>query len=137
VSGSEGDINYLPLDEMLSVSDVLSVHCPLNTETHGMIDRNFINKMKDGAYLINTARGAILNEKDTADALISGKLSGAGLDVLAAEPALRTNPLLCAPNTIITPHIGWTTRAARERLMETIEKNLAAFISGNAINIVL
>jgi len=132
-SGREGAITYLTLDELLPICDVVSIHCPLNDETRGMVDEGFISKMKDGAILINTARGAILNEKAVAEALNSGKLAGAGLDVLAVEPPRPDNPLLHAKNCIITPHIGWATVEARRRLLATLEENLSSFIGGAEI----
>ena len=100
-----------------------------------MVNRAFIEKMKDGAVIINTSRGAVLNENDVADALTAGKLGGAGLDVLAKEPADPANPLLKSPNTIITPHCAWTSKEARLRLMDILDKNLDSFIrTGKGIN---
>ncbi len=120
-------VKYVSLDTLLSESDVISLHCPLNDSTRGMVDASFISKMKDGARLINTSRGAVLNEKDVADALNSGKIAGAALDVLANEPALPTNPLLTAKNCIITPHIAWASKASRERLLKVIDESLDNF----------
>lgn len=134
-SGSDGTAEFLPLKEMLPLCDAVSIHCPLNDVTRGMVNADFINDMKDGALLLNTARGAILNEADVAAALNSDKLAGAGMDVLAAEPALPSNPLLTAKNCIITPHVGWTTMAARKRLLAVLDANLSSFIaSGKGIN---
>ncbi len=121
-------VKYVSLDTLLAESDVISLHCPLNDSTRGMVDASFISKMKDGARLINTSRGAVLNEKDVADALNSGKIAGAALDVLANEPALPSNPLLTAKNCIITPHIAWASKAARERLLKVIDESLDNFI---------
>lgn len=121
-------VRYVPLDTLLSESDAVSLHCPLNDSTRGMVDAAFIAKMKDGARLINTSRGAVLNERDVADALNSGKLAGAALDVLANEPALPDNPLLTAKNCIITPHIAWASKAARERLLSVLDASLDNFI---------
>lgn len=120
-------VKYVSLDTLLSESDAVSLHCPLNDSTRGMVDADFISKMKDGARLINTSRGAVLNEKDVADALNSGKIAGAALDVLANEPALPSNPLLSAKNCIITPHIAWASKASRERLLEVIDASLDNF----------
>ena len=128
-AGSEGAITYMTLEELLPACDVISIHCPLNDSTRGMVDESFISKMKDGAIIINTARGAILDERAVANALNSGKLAGAGLDVLAVEPPLPDNPLLTAKNCLITPHIGWATVAARKRLLSILEENLSSFFS--------
>lgn len=122
-------VKYVELDRLLDESDVISLHCPLNDSTRGMVDAEFISKMKPGAKLINTSRGAVLNEADVAEALKSGRLSGAALDVLAVEPALPENPLLSAPNCIITPHIAWASRAARERLLAVIDASLENFVT--------
>lgn len=122
-------VKYVDLDSLLAESDAVSLHCPLNDSTRGMVDAAFIAKMKDGARLINTSRGAVLNERDVADALNSGKLSGAALDVLANEPALPDNPLLTAKNCIITPHIAWASKASRLRLLDVIEASLDNFIN--------
>lgn len=136
-SEEEDGIAYTTPDELLRESDYVSLHCPLTDETRGMVDAAFIGKMKDGAVLINTSRGAVLNENDVAGALKSGKLGGAGLDVLAKEPADRQNPLLTAPNCIITPHCAWTSREARERLMKILDENLGSFVkTGRGLNIV-
>ncbi len=121
-------VKYVPLDTLLSESDAVSLHCPLNASTRGMVDAAFIAKMKDGARLINTSRGAVLNEADVAAALNSGKLASAALDVLAVEPALPDNPLLTAKNCIITPHIAWASKAARLRLLSVLESSLDNFI---------
>ena len=122
-------VKYVELDRLLEESDVISLHCPLNDSTRGMVDSEFISKMKPSAKLINTSRGAVLNEADVAEALKSGRLSGAALDVLAAEPALPENPLLSAPNCIITPHIAWASRAARERLLAVIDASLVNYVT--------
>lgn len=138
VSGNENGINYLPLDTLLSSSDIVSLHCPLNDDTRGMVNKAFVNKMKDNAFLVNTARGAILNESDVADALNTGKLCSAALDVLANEPARADNPLLTARNCIITPHAAWTSIAARKRLLKVLDANLDSFVkTGKGINSVV
>lgn len=130
--GEIDGITFVPADDLIRRSDYLSLHCPLTDETRGMVDADFIAKMKDGAVLINTSRGAVLNEADVADALHSGKLSGAGLDVLAKEPADPANPLLSAPNTVITPHCAWTSKEARTRLMQILDDNLSSFVNTGA-----
>jgi len=134
-SCTEGTIDgvaFVTPDELLVQSDYVSFHCPLTDETRGMVNREFIAKMKDGAVIVNTSRGAVLNEADVAEALHSGKLGGAGLDVLAKEPADPENPLLSSPNTIITPHCAWTSREARLRLMDILDKNLGSFVNTGA-----
>ncbi len=131
-SGEENGIPFTTPDDLLAKSDYISFHCPLTDETRGMVNRDFIAKMKNGAVIINTSRGAVLNEQDVADALNSGKLGGAGLDVLAKEPADPNNPLLSAKNCVITPHCAWTSKEARVRLMEILEKNLNSFVETGA-----
>ena len=120
-------VSYVALDRLLSESDVISLHCPLNDSTRGMVNSAFLGRMKPGAKLINTSRGAVLDERAVADALNSGRLSGAALDVLAAEPARPDNPLLTAKNCIITPHIAWASRAARKRLLAVIDASLDSY----------
>ncbi len=131
-SGETDGVTFVTPEKLLSESDYLSLHCPLTDETRGMVNADFLSKMKDGAVLINTSRGAVLNEADVAAALCSGKLSGAGLDVLAKEPADPQNPLLIAPNTVITPHCAWTSKEARTRLMQILDDNLTSFINTGA-----
>lgn len=123
-------------DELFATSDVISIHCPLTPQTRGMIDRRLISLMKPSAILINTARGALLDEVALAEALHSGKIYGAGLDVLSVEPPTADNPLVSAPNTFITPHIGWNTNEARRSLMEITLSNLQAWLAGHPVNVV-
>jgi glycerate dehydrogenase len=129
-------VRLTSLENVLSSSDIVSLHCPLFPETTGLINRETISRMKHGAILINTSRGGVLNERDAADALADGRLSGAGLDVLSTEPPEADNPLLSAPNCVITPHIAWATREARTRLIRVLEENLAAFLAGTPQNLV-
>lgn len=129
-------IKFAELEEVLSKSDFISLHCPLTDQTQGLINKESIAIMKDGAFLINTSRGPVLLEQDVADALNSGKLAGVGLDVVSIEPITEDNPLLKAKNCIITPHFGWAPREARERLMDTIIKNIKAFINNKPVNVV-
>jgi glycerate dehydrogenase len=137
IHGDEPDyITLLPLEEMLAVSDVVSMHCPLTPETEGIVNDEFITKMKDGAYFINTSRGTVVNEDALADALNSEKLGGAGLDVLSTEPPQTDNPLLKAKNCFITPHIAWASFETRERLVGILRENIKAFISGNPQNVI-
>ena len=122
--------------ELLEESDVVSLHCPLTPKTHRLMDRDAISKMKQGAMLINVARGPIVDEGALAEALLSGHLAGAATDVLEEEPPQAGSPLLSAPNCIITPHIAWATRQARQRLLNITAENIAAFLSGHPQNVV-
>ena len=133
--GIRDGIEYTDADTLLRECDYVSFHCPLTPETRGMVDAEFIDRMKQGAIIINTSRGAVLNEADVAAALRSGRLGGAGLDVLAVEPALPDNPLLSAPNCLITPHSAWTSIESRRRLIDVLDRNLAEFAAtGKGIN---
>lgn len=132
----EPGIEFVELDSIFSDSDAISLHCPLLPETKGIINKNNLAKMKKGAFLINTSRGPLVNEQDLADALNSGKIAGAGLDVLSIEPPEPDNPLLTAGNCYITPHIAWATRSARARLMDVAIENVKAFINGRPQNVV-
>lgn len=135
IHGDEPDfIKLVSLDEMLNLSDIISMHCPLTPETEGVVNRDFISKMKDGAYFINTSRGTVVDEYALADALNSGKLCGAGLDVLSTEPPKKDNPLLSTKNCFITPHIAWATKEARTRLMDIAVNNLKSYQKGDIIN---
>ncbi|WP_313758095.1 D-2-hydroxyacid dehydrogenase [Tissierella sp.] len=127
---------YVDLEELLKKSDVISLHCPLFPETKGIINKDTINKMKDGVMIINTSRGQLIVEEDLRDALNVGKVAGAACDVVSSEPIQLDNPLLSAKNIIITPHIAWAPKESRQRLMNIAVDNLKAFISGNPINIV-
>jgi len=127
---------YTTLDELLSKSDIISLHCPLLESTEGIINKESIAKMKDGVLLINTSRGPLLVEEDLADALNTGKIAGAAVDVVSSEPVDSDNPLLKAKNCIITPHIAWAPKESRTRLMNTATENLESFINGNPKNIV-
>jgi len=130
------DATQTDLDTLLASSDFISINCPLTEENKGFINRASIEKMKTSAFLINTGRGPLVNEQDLADALNSGRIAGAGLDVLSVEPATKDNPLPKAKNCFITPHIAWATFEARTRLMQIAGDNLQAFIDGNPINVV-
>ena len=127
---------YVDLDTLLSSSDVIALHCPLFPETQGIINRETITKMKDGVILINNSRGQLVVEQDLADALRSGKVFAAGLDVVSTEPIREDNPLLTAPNCLITPHISWAPKESRERIMTASADNLRAFLEGTPINVV-
>lgn len=133
---TNADFRQVDLDTLLAESDFISLNCPLTDENAGFINKSTIGKMKKSAILINTGRGALINEKDLADALNSGRIAGAGLDVLSTEPPKAENPLLAAKNCYITPHIAWATKEARQRLMQIAAQNLKAFINGTPQNIV-
>ena len=127
---------YVTLDVLLQKSDFVSLHCPLFPETAKMINKDSIAKMKDGAVLINTSRGGLLDEEAVRDALISGKLSAAAVDVISQEPMLPDNPLLQAPNCIITPHIAWAPKESRQRLLDCVVENIRAYLNGTPQNVV-
>ena len=123
-------------EELFAASDVVSLHCPLTAQNAGMIDGKAIAAMKPGVLLLNTARGPLVNEADLAAALKSGRVAGAALDVVSAEPIRPDNPLLGAPNCILTPHMAWGAKAARQRLMDTAAENLRSFLAGKTVNAV-
>lgn len=127
---------YVSLDRLFRESDVIALHCPLNSETKGIICSESIKKMKDGVILINNSRGTLIEEQDLADALNSGKVYAAGLDVVSTEPIRGDNPLLQARNCIITPHMSWGTRESRRRLMDIAVENLRQYLAGEPVNVV-
>lgn len=127
---------YVDLDQMLNQADVISLHCPLLESTKGIINKTNIEKMKDGVMIINTSRGPLIVEEDLVEALNSGKVAGAGLDVLSIEPAREDNPLLQAKNCMITPHIAWAPKESRGRLLNTAVDNVENFINNNPLNVV-
>lgn len=129
--------NYAGLDEIFRLADVISLHCPLSPGTERMINRESIAKMKQGTIIINTARGALVDEYACAEALISGQLAGLGTDVLSHEPPGADNPLLSAPNTLITPHMAWATKRARQKIVEIMAENIRGFINGNPQNVLI
>lgn len=127
---------YVELDELLARADVIALHCPLFPETQGIINKDSIAKMKDGVIIINNSRGGLVVEQDLADALNSGKVAAAGVDVVSTEPIRGDNPLLTAKNCIITPHISWASKEARERIMVCTEQNVRAYIEGSPVNVI-
>lgn len=127
-------LKYVDLDSLYAESDVISLHCPLLDSTQGIINKGSIAKMKDGVIILNTSRGPLIVEEDLVEALNSGKVKAAGVDVVSSEPINGDNPLLKAPNCFITPHIAWAPLEARGRLLKTAVDNLASFIHGKVIN---
>ena len=135
IEEAKGLGEYVSLDELLSQSDVISLHCPLFPSTAGIINKDNIAKMKDSAIIINTSRGPLIVEQDLADALNAGKVYAAAVDVVSTEPIKADNPLLKAKNCIITPHIAWAPKESRKRLMDIAVDNLKAFLDGKPVNI--
>lgn len=131
---TDPDIQMVTLDEVFRQSDILSLHIPLSTETEHIVNKKNLEKMKATAYLINTSRGALVNEADLASSLENHGIAGAGLDVLSSEPPLPDNPLLNAKNCVITPHVAWSLQETRERLMHLISKNIKAYLRGEPVN---
>lgn len=127
---------YVELDELLAGSDVIALHCPLLPETQGIINKESIAKMKDGVIIINNSRGPLIVEEDLAEALNTGKVYAAGLDVVSSEPIRSDNPLLRAKNCFITPHISWAPKESRQRLLDIAVSNLVAFRDGSPVNVV-
>lgn len=129
-------IQKTTMDGLFAVSDILTLHCPLSPQTHQLINRQNLARMKPGAILINTGRGPLVDEQAVAEALASGRLGAYGADVMENEPPAADNPLLAQPNAFITPHIAWATVEARQRLVDICVDNLKAFIAGAPINVV-
>ena len=129
-------IQKVTFNGLLGISDILTLHCPLTPQTKEMINKDTLSQMKRGALLINTGRGALVNDKDVAQALCEGQLGGYGADVMTQEPPKPDNPLLSAPNAYLTPHIAWATLEARKRLVSIASANVAAFVQGSPKNVV-
>ena len=123
-------------DTLLKEADVIFLHCPLFPDTEGIINKENIAKMKDGVIIINNSRGGLVVEQDLADALNSGKVYAAGLDVVSTEPIRGDNPLLKAKNCLITPHISWAAQASRQRIMDITVHNIKALMDGAPVNVV-
>ena len=130
------DVEFVSLDALLQQSDIVSLHCPLTPETKALINAERLAMMKPAAFLLNTSRGPLIDEAALADALNSGRLAGAALDVLSTEPPPVSNPLITAKNCLITPHIAWASAAARKRLMKIAVSNLQMFLDGKPQNVV-
>lgn len=135
-NGGVDGVKFVTLDELLINSDIVTCHCPLTPETTGLINDETLGKMKESAILINTSRGPVVDQKALADALNSGRIYAAGLDVLETEPPKPDNPLLTAKNCYITPHIAWAGKETRERLITILEENLRAYLDGHPQNVV-
>ena len=134
---ADGDgIRYVSLDELLENSDYISLHCPLNDQTKHLINKETIGKMKPNAVIVNTGRGALINEADLCEALAAKRIAGAGLDVQEVEPPVEDSPLYTLDNVIITPHMGWKGLETRQRLVGIIRDNIQAFLKGEPINVV-
>jgi len=129
-SWESATLRYVEFESLLAESDVISLHCPLTEETKGIVNSSSIAKMKNGVLIINTSRGPLIVEDDLAQALSSGKVAGAAVDVLAVEPPSKDNVLVSAPNCLVTPHIAWAPKESRTRLMDIAIENLAAFLGG-------
>lgn len=128
--------DYVGLDRLLAESDVIALHCPLFPDTEGLINRETISQMKDGVIILNNSRGPLIVEQDLADALNSGKVYAAGLDVVSTEPIRGDNPLLNARNCFITPHISWAPRESRQRILDMSLENVKAYMAGKPVNVV-
>lgn len=131
-----GSVDFVTLDEVIRESDAITLHCPLTETTKGLVNAEFLSKMKKTAYLINTSRGPVVNEKELREALDGGIIAGAGVDVLETEPPRPDNPLIGAENCFITPHIAWASLEARTRLMNIFRENVRGFVSGKPQNVV-
>ena len=128
--------DFVSLEELLSQSDIVTIHCPLTPQTQGLINLQTLSLMKDGAILLNTSRGAVLDEAAVADALTSGKLKAAAVDVACVEPIPGDSPMLSAPNCIITPHMAWAPAESRQRILDCTVRSIQAFYNGRPINTV-
>ncbi len=131
-----GTVDFVSMDEVIEKSDVISLHCPLTDKTNGLVNMDFLKKMKSTAYLINTSRGPVINEADLKKALDEGIIAGAGVDVLSTEPPKADNPLLSCEKCIITPHIAWASFETRSRLMSIFKNNVEGFVNNSPVNVV-
>jgi glycerate dehydrogenase len=129
-------VRFVSLEELFAVADVVSLNCPQTEDNTGFVNKDLLAGMKPGAFLINVARGGLVNEADLASALKASRIAGAGLDVVAQEPMLADNPLLSAPNCIFTPHLAWASLAARRRLTGIVAENIRSFLAGTPVNVV-
>ena len=127
-------VEFTDVDDLFRRADVITLHCPLTPQTHHLVNAERLAMMKPSAYILNTSRGPLIDNHALAQALLSEVIAGAGLDVLDGEPPPADNPLLTAPNCLITPHVAWYARASRERLMKIAVENLRAFVAGKPVN---
>ena len=130
-----GSISFVGIDELFKMSDIISLHCPMNRDTENLIRKENIDKMKDGVIIVNVSRGGLVAEQDLEDALKSGKVGAAAVDVVRTEPMISGNPLLAAPNICITPHMAWASMEARTRLIDVVAENFAAFLKNEKKNV--
>lgn len=133
---NNSQIQVVPFEKLLEESDFVTIHCPLTSETKYLIDKDKFKLMKASAFIINTARGAIINETDLIEALQSKKIAGAALDVQDPEPPKTDNPLFSMDNVILTPHIGWKCTESRQRLIDLLAENIKSFTDGKPVNVV-
>lgn len=129
-------VRWLSIEEVFASADIVSLHCPLTAENEKLVGRDLLGQMRPDAFLVNTSRGGLMDEQALADALRAGQLAGAAVDVVSVEPVRPDNPLLQAPNCLITPHMAWTSLAARRRLTQVTAENVAAFLGRRPINVV-
>ncbi|MDL2285271.1 D-2-hydroxyacid dehydrogenase [Desulfovibrio sp. OttesenSCG-928-F07] len=127
---------FASIEDVFKKSDFISLHCPLTAENTGMVNANLLSKMKNSAYIINTARGPLINENDLINAVQSGQIAGAALDVVSVEPMDKNSPLCGVKNIMVTPHYAWASVEARTKLMQEVFNNTAAFLAGNSANVV-
>lgn len=133
---ADAGVSFVDYESLAAQSDYISLHCPLTPQTTGLVNAEFLQRMKKDAFLVNTSRGPVVEEQALADALNAGRIAGAGLDVLAEEPPKADNPLLTAKNCFITPHIAWAPTETRQRLMDIFTENIRGFVTGKPINVV-
>ena len=129
-------VEFVTKEELFRRSDVISFHCPLTPGTEKMLDAEALSLCRDGVYIVNTSRGGVIDEDALAEAVKSGRVKGAGLDVLRTEPMAKDCPLFGLPNVIMTPHVAWTPLATRERLMDVVTSNIEAYLEGRPTNVV-
>jgi glycerate dehydrogenase len=128
------EVQWVSKEQLVAEADVVSLHCPLTPDTERLVNRELLGRMRRDALLINTSRGGLVDEQALADALRAGQIAGAAVDVVSSEPIQPDNPLLTAPNCVITPHMAWTSLAARKRVLQTTAENIAAFLAGKPQN---